>query len=69
MKAYRHLEPMNGDLPVTSQVARMTLTLPLWNGMDPRSIRLVGRAIEEIRADLPRCPIGLGRFLTLRGTR
>ena len=49
MKAYRHLEPMNGDLPVTSRVARMTLTLPLWNGMRTDQIELVSHAVTNVR--------------------
>ena len=50
MQAYRSLGPVNGALPVTNRIAEMTLTLPLWNGMSPDDIQLIGRAIEAARS-------------------
>jgi dTDP-4-amino-4,6-dideoxygalactose transaminase len=50
-KAYRHLYPRYREaLPVTDDVARKSLSLPIWSHMDKATVEGICIAIERIHA-------------------
>ena len=47
-QTYQHTLPRWGDaLPVTDQVARQSLSLPIWSHMDPDTVAGICRAVER----------------------
>jgi dTDP-4-amino-4,6-dideoxygalactose transaminase len=53
MQAYAALEPPDGDLSVTEDVASRTLTLPLWAGMGTERLERVAEAIRRSQGEGP----------------
>jgi dTDP-4-amino-4,6-dideoxygalactose transaminase len=53
MRAYRAVTVGNGGLPVTERASERVLSLPLWEGLTPRQVQLVGFAVERLRRVSP----------------
>lgn len=72
-QAYQHTLPRWGDaLPVTDQVARQSLSLPIWSHMDQDTVAGICRAVERIHhfvealSGAPASAAGLRRAIDAR---